>query len=101
MLVNCGIGCWRIPYNESIKAVVEIDGMKYLNVQQTDSTLIAILDELTATQTEVVITREGIPVARIVPWQGKPISTHHYPLRGMPIKIAEDFDEPMPELLNL
>lgn len=24
--------------------------------------------------------------------------THHYPLRGLPIVIAEDFDEPMPEL---
>ncbi|MGL5793011.1 MAG: helix-turn-helix domain-containing protein [Waterburya sp.] len=22
----------------------------------------------------------------------------HYPLRGMPISIADDFDEPMPEL---
>ncbi|MDM9385529.1 hypothetical protein QUB80_33275 [Chlorogloeopsis sp. ULAP01] len=31
--------------------------MKYLNVQQTDTTLIAILDELTATQAEVVIVK--------------------------------------------
>jgi antitoxin (DNA-binding transcriptional repressor) of toxin-antitoxin stability system len=72
--------------------------MKYLNVQETDSTLIAILNELAATQTEFVITREGIPIARIVPCQVESVSSHHYPLQGMPIMIAEDFDEPMPEL---
>ncbi|MEH2303938.1 type II toxin-antitoxin system Phd/YefM family antitoxin [Nostoc sp.] len=72
--------------------------MKYLNIQDTDSTLTALLNEVTATQTEVVVTRDGIPVARIVPWQAKQTSTHHYPLRGMPIVIAEDFDESMPEL---
>jgi len=71
--------------------------MKYLNIQDTDNTLTALLDEVAATQAEVVVTRDGIPVARIVPWQAKPTSTHHYPLRGMPIVIAEDFDEPMPE----
>lgn len=27
-----------------------------------------------------------------------PSPTKHYPLRGMPITIATDFDEPMPEL---
>ncbi|RCJ26443.1 type II toxin-antitoxin system Phd/YefM family antitoxin [Nostoc sp. ATCC 53789] len=72
--------------------------MKYLNIQDTDSTLTALLYEVTATQTEVVVTRDGIPVARIVPWQAKQTSTHHYPLRGLPIVIAEDFDESMPEL---
>ncbi len=77
---------------------ISIDGMKYIDIQKIDSTLTEILDELTATETEVVITREGIPVARIVPWQAKSTPTYHYPLRGMPITIAEDFDEPMPEL---
>jgi antitoxin (DNA-binding transcriptional repressor) of toxin-antitoxin stability system len=72
--------------------------MKYLNVSETDSILTKILDELTATQTEVVITREGTPVARIVPWQAKPILANNYPLRGMSITIAEDFDRPMPDL---
>ena len=78
--------------------IAQIGGMKYLNIQDTDSTLTALLDEVTATQTEVVVTRDGIPVARIVPWQAKQTSTHHYPLRGLPIVIAEDFDESMPEL---
>ena len=72
--------------------------MKYLNIQDIGSALTALLDEVATTQTEVVVTRDGIPVARIVPWQAKRTSTHHYPLRGMPIVIAEDYDEPMPEL---
>ncbi|MBD6614317.1 type II toxin-antitoxin system Phd/YefM family antitoxin [Komarekiella sp. 'clone 1'] len=72
--------------------------MKYLNIQDTDSTFTALLDEVVATQTEVVVTRDGIPVARIVPWQAKRTSNHYYPLRRMPIVIAKDFDEPMPEL---
>ncbi|MCU0536939.1 MAG: hypothetical protein MUD14_23880 [Hydrococcus sp. Prado102] len=46
----------------------------------------------------VIITRNGVPVARIVPCRTKTSFTAHYPLRGMPIKIADDFDEPMPEL---
>ena len=76
--------------------------MKYLKIQETDSTLTALLDEVTATQSEIVITRNGIPVARIVPCEAeqktKLNATQHYPLRGMPIRISEDFDEPMPEL---
>ncbi len=27
-------------------------------------------------------------------------SSSHYPLRGLPLVVAEDFDEPMPELWN-
>jgi antitoxin (DNA-binding transcriptional repressor) of toxin-antitoxin stability system len=70
--------------------------MKYLNIQEADDTLTEILNELTATQAEIVLIHKGTPVARIIPWQAK--SSHHYPLRGMSITIAEDFDEPMPEL---
>lgn len=72
--------------------------MKYLNIQETDGTLTALLDEVTATQTEIVITRNGIPIVRMVPCEINQTTTGNYPLRGMPITIAEDFDEPMPEL---
>jgi antitoxin (DNA-binding transcriptional repressor) of toxin-antitoxin stability system len=72
--------------------------MKYLNIQETDGALTALLDEVTASQDEIVITRNGIAVARIVPCQTNQAIRQHYPLRGMPITIAEDFDEPMPEL---
>ena len=77
--------------------MVKVEKMKYLNLQETDVSLTKIVDEVTATQSEIIITRNGLPVARIVPCQTSP-SMGHYPLRGMPITIAADFDEPMPEL---
>jgi len=72
--------------------------MKYLNLQETDAALTAIVDEISATQSEVVITRNGLPVARIVPCSISNLATKYYPLRGLPITIAPDFDEPMSEL---
>ncbi|MBW4573525.1 type II toxin-antitoxin system Phd/YefM family antitoxin [Tolypothrix sp. VBCCA 56010] len=75
--------------------------MKHLEIQEADSSLTALFDEVTATQSEIVITRNGIPVARIIPCDIKPLYTANYPLRGMPIKIAEDFDEPMPEFWEM
>ena len=81
-----------------MKATLLIDRMKHLDIQQADSTLTTLLDEAIATQTEIVMIRNGIPVARIVPCNIKSHSTQNYPLRGMPIAIAEDFDQPMPEL---
>jgi prevent-host-death family protein len=72
--------------------------MKYLNIQETDVTLTAIIDEIAANQSELIITRNGLPVARIVPYSISDSPKKHYPLRGMPITIAADFDEPMSEL---
>jgi antitoxin (DNA-binding transcriptional repressor) of toxin-antitoxin stability system len=71
--------------------------MKHLEIQEADSTLPMLLDEVTANQREIVITRNGIPVARTLPCEVKD-AKHNYPLQGMPLGIAPDFDEPMPEL---
>jgi prevent-host-death family protein len=73
--------------------------MKYLNVQEVNPSLAAIVNEVSVTQSEIVITRNGTPIARIVPCVFSRIK--HYPLMGMPIKIAEDFDEPMTDLWEL
>ena len=72
--------------------------MKYLNLEETDITLTAIVDEIADNLSEIVITRNGLPVARIVPYSISNTPKKNYPLRGMPIKIATDFDEPMAEL---
>lgn len=71
--------------------------MKELEIHETDTTLITLVDEIAANSSEVIITRNGKPVARIIPF-GTTLSKSNYPLRGMPISISEDFDEPMPEL---
>ncbi|OKH33492.1 prevent-host-death family protein [[Phormidium ambiguum] IAM M-71] len=72
--------------------------MKYLNIEEVDISLTAIVDEIASTQSEIVLTRDGLPIARVVPCQNSSPSKGNYPLRGMPIAIAADFDEPMPEL---
>lgn len=74
------------------------ENMKYINLQETDVTLTSIVDEIAANQSEIVITHNGLPVARIVPYWISDLPKKHYPLRGMPITIAADFDEPISEL---
>lgn len=70
--------------------------MKYLNVLEINPSIAAMVNEVSVSQSEIVITRNGIPLARIVPYVvSRP---KHYPLLGMPIKIAADFDEPMSDL---
>jgi prevent-host-death family protein len=71
--------------------------MKYLNLQDNNPEG-QFIDEVAANQSEVIITRKGLPVARIVPYSISDTPNKNYPLRGMPIKISDDFDEPMPEL---
>jgi prevent-host-death family protein len=71
--------------------------MKYFNMQEANISLTAIVDEVTATGSEIIITKNGLPVARILPCQIS-ASEGNYPLREMPITIAADFDEPMPQL---
>ncbi|MFN8969302.1 MAG: type II toxin-antitoxin system Phd/YefM family antitoxin, partial [Pseudanabaena sp.] len=41
--------------------------MKYLNVQEVNPSLAAIVNEVSVNQSEIVITRNGIPLAKIVP----------------------------------
>jgi prevent-host-death family protein len=70
--------------------------MQYLNLQEIDPSLAAIVNQISVNQSEIVITRNGTPLARIIPY--KIPRNRHYPLLGMPITIADDFDEPMPDL---
>jgi len=70
--------------------------MQYLNVKEIDPAFAAIVNQVSVTQSEIVITRNGIPLARILPCSIPRVE--HYPLLGMPITIADDFDESMPDL---
>ncbi|MEM1393779.1 MAG: type II toxin-antitoxin system prevent-host-death family antitoxin [Cyanobacteria bacterium P01_H01_bin.150] len=71
---------------------------KNVDIQKTNISLTNLVDEVKETGSEIIITRNGVAVARVVPCQAEPLSKSNYPLRGMPIEIATDFDEPMPEL---
>jgi prevent-host-death family protein len=72
--------------------------MKALNVSQARQQLPTLVDEVAQSGEEVLITRRGEPMAKLVPFQPKEAEKVAHPLRGLPIEIAEDFDEPLPEL---
>jgi spore coat protein CotF len=48
-------------YN-SYELTVKVEIMKYLNIQEIQITLTEIVDEITATQSEIVILSNGLPV---------------------------------------
>jgi prevent-host-death family protein len=72
--------------------------MKELNVSQVRQQLPTLIDEVSKSGHEVLITRRGQPLAKLVPFQPKDAESVAHPLRGLPIEIAEDFDAPLPEL---
>jgi antitoxin (DNA-binding transcriptional repressor) of toxin-antitoxin stability system len=80
-------------YN-SIRTIGSV--MKYLNISDTRARLPALIDNLE--REELVITRRGKPVAKLVRYKDKRQRKSRYPLRGLPLKVTEDFDESLPPL---
>ncbi|MBI2339312.1 MAG: type II toxin-antitoxin system Phd/YefM family antitoxin [Deltaproteobacteria bacterium] len=72
--------------------------MRNLNVSQARKELPSLIDEVASGKRGVLVTRRGKPVARIVPFRKKDKQANAYPLRGKPIGISKDFDEPLPGL---
>ena len=72
--------------------------MKTLNISEVRNHLPEIIEGVVQSNEAVVITRHGRPVASIQPFRAREGRKDRYPLRGTPITVADDFDEPMPEL---
>ncbi len=72
--------------------------MKYLDIADAQKDLLMLLDEIAVSREEVMITRDGIGVAKILPCEKTKPEVSKYSLRGLPIHIADDFDEPLTEL---
>ena len=72
--------------------------MKSLNVSDARKQLPALVEEVRRSKKRIVLTRYGKPVASIVPFQSVSVATEPYPLRGLKIVIAKDFDAPLPEV---
>ena len=72
--------------------------MKQLPVSEVRRRLPALAREVAATGEEVVITRRGRPLVRIVPLRQHSESQPDLPLRGLPLEMAADFDVPMEHL---
>ncbi len=72
--------------------------MKTMNISEVRSHLPALVEEIAKTHEELVVTRYGAPMVAIVPLDVHASEKPAYPLRGHTISVADDFDEPMPEL---
>ena len=68
------------------------------NVSQVRKTLPSLIDDVCSKKEKVIINRRGKPVAQLVPCDIDTEKANSYPLRTVPIAIAEEFDEPMPDL---
>lgn len=72
--------------------------MKHFEIKEVNTTLSLLINEIATNKDEIIITQNGAPIARIIPFTTKSEIPKNYPLREMPITISEDFDEAMPEL---
>ena len=72
--------------------------MKTLNVANTRNRFSQLVDEVHDSGEGIIIAKYGHPVVMLVPFEAPAPRPNRYPLRGLPYRIAEDFDAPMPEL---
>ncbi len=72
--------------------------MKALNISEARNSLPALVESVSKTHAPVMLLRYGKPAAMLVPVQAEKPKNNPYPLRGMPIQVADDFDAPLPGL---
>ena len=70
--------------------------MRYLSISEARARLLTLVDSVA--QEEIVITRRGEPVAKLVRYDEKTRAKNSHPLRGLPIQVSADFDAPLPGL---
>lgn len=74
--------------------------MKSLSLSEARNELPSLVERVAEFHEIVVITRHGKPMAQIGPVAlgKKKAKKDLYPLRGVPFRMSDDFNEPMPEL---
>jgi antitoxin (DNA-binding transcriptional repressor) of toxin-antitoxin stability system len=74
--------------------------MRSLSVSSARSKLPSLLDDVFTKHETIIISRKGKPVAQLSPLPSDIYQDEadRFPLRGVSITIAENFDEPAPEL---
>ena len=72
--------------------------MKPLNISDVRNRLPVLVESVAQTREPVVVTRYGTPLAMIVPVTRSETQQTRYPLRGHPVTLADDFDEPLHEI---
>jgi prevent-host-death family protein len=66
-----------------------------VNIHEAKTNLSRLLARV-STGEEIVIARAGRPIARLVPWS-KPLKTRVLGLDAGRVRIASDFDAPLPD----
>lgn len=89
------LGREEVLHKSIARRKVEIE---YLDISDAQKDLLTLLDEIAVSREEVMITRDGIGVAKILPCEKTKPEASKYRLRGLPIHIADDFDRPLPQL---
>jgi len=72
--------------------------MKALSISEARNTLPALVESVASTRAPVVLLKYGKPAAMLVPIEADDTPSDSYPLRGTPIVVSEDFDEPLSSL---
>lgn len=72
--------------------------IKALNISEVRNRLPTLIEVIAQTREPVVVMRYGAPMAMIVPVARGETEQARYPLRGQPISVTDDFDDPMPDL---
>lgn len=72
--------------------------MKTISISEARNHLPTIIDTVLNTREQVVVMRHGAPTVTIAPFQATAAEASRYPLRGRPLRVAADFDAPMPDL---
>ena len=69
--------------------------MKSVSVRELREGIGSLLDDVQRGE-QVLVTRRGRPIARIIPERGlAEVAQSAYPLRGSVLHMADDFDEPI------
>lgn len=71
--------------------------LKRMNISGVRQQLPSVVERVARTGEAVLIVRRGKAIAKIVPAATEGDESQR-PLRGLPIVIAPDFDEPLPDL---
>ena len=75
--------------------------MKTLNVASARNRFSQLVDEVHESGEGVIVAKYGHPIVMLVPFTTAVPKPSRYPLRGLPYRIADDFDAPMPELTSM
>ena len=75
--------------------------MKTLNVASARNRFSQLADEVHESGEGVIVAKYGHPFVMIVPVVSSQPVPLRYPLRGLPYREADDFDDPLPELASM